>query len=116
MSAPESVTITMSDDLAGAAPSWPQVVDCLRHVAITTGTLSPKVIADQIEAQLPKPKPEEPKGLGAVVKDRSGVRWVHIDPDTDDDVDGAWESEFAPVNLRWSRIDVVEVLSEGVTA
>ena len=116
MSAPESVTITMSDDLAGAAPSWPQVVDSLRHVAITTGTLSPKVIADQIEAQLPKPKPEEPKGLGAVVKDRNGVRWVRVDPNTDDDVDGAWESEFAPVNLRWSRIDVVEILSEGVTA
>ena len=116
MSGPESVTITMSDDLAGAAPSWPQVVDSLRHVAITTGTLSPKVIADQIEAQLPKPKPEEPKGLGAVVLDRDGNRWVRVDPNPGDNVLGAWESEFSPTSKTYSAIDVVGILSEGVTA
>ena len=116
MSAPESVTLTMSDDLAGAAPSWPQVVDSLRHVAITTGTLSPKVVADQIEAQLPKPKPEEPKGLGAVVLDRDGDRWVRVDPDTSDDADGAWESEYSFARKTYSAIDVVGILSEGVTA
>ena len=117
MSAPESVTITWNDDLAGAVMTgWRGVVFVLRTATRETGLDSPAIIADQIEAQLPKPKPEEPKGLGAVVKDRNGVRWVRVDPNTDDDVDGAWESEFAPVNLRWSRIDVVEVLSEGVTA
>ena len=116
MSAPESVTITMSYDLAGAAPSWPQVVDSLRHVAITTGTLSPKVIADQIEAQLPKPKPEEPKGLGAVVKDRNGLRWVRADLG-----EGPTWLEVLPdgsngIWADYTAIDVVEVLSEGVTA
>ena len=108
MSAPESVTIT----LPPGHGDWKSVAEWLRKPDYATHN----DIADQIEAQLPKPKPSEPKGLGAVVKDRNGLRWVHIDPDTDDDVDGAWESEFAPVNLRWSRIDVVEVLSEGVTA
>ena len=113
MSAPESVTITMSDDLAGAAPSWPQVVDSLRHVAITTGTLSPKVIADQIEAQLPKPKPEEPKGLGAVVKDRTGMRWVRFTTFAD----GChWAADGSATNATYREIDVVEILFKGVTA
>lgn len=60
------------------------------------------------------PKPDEPTGLGAVVRDAAGEVWVRADggnhlPWTAGTTDGA---------SRWSgyeRLDVVEVLSEGVT-
>ena len=117
MSAPESVTITWNDDLAGAVMTgWRGVVFVLRTATRETGLDSPAIIADQIEAQLPKPKPEEPKGLGAVVLDRDGNRWVRVDPNPGDNLLGAWESEFSPTNKTYSAIDVVEVLFEGVTA
>ena len=108
MSAPESVTITLPIADRNLY-NWRGLVEVLtRH--------GWSVLADQIEAQLPKPKPEEPKGLGAVVLDRDGNRWVRVDPNPGDNVLGAWESEFSPTNKTYSHIDAVEVLSEGVTA
>jgi len=113
MSAPESVTITLPASPCHAAPiGWAAVIENLRETRFVV--LSD--LADQIEAQLPKPKPEEPKGLGAVVKDRDGDRWVRVDPDTSDDADGAWESEYSFARKTYSAIDVVGILSEGVTA
>ena len=113
MSAPESVTITLPASPCHAAPiGWAAVIENLRETRFVV--LSD--LADQIEAQLPKPKPEEPKGLGAVVKDRDGNRWVRVDPNPGDNLLGAWESEFSPTNKTYSAIDAVEVLSEGVTA
>ena len=108
MSAPESVTITLPIADRNLY-NWRGLVEVLtRH--------GWSVLADQIEAQLPKPKPEEPKGLGAVVKDRDGDRWVRVDPDTSDDANGAWESEYSFARKTYSAIDVVGILSEGVTA
>jgi hypothetical protein len=58
--------------------------------------------ARQIEAQLPKPKPPEPTGLGAVVEDAGGGRWVRRQ--------GMWCSFN-----DYADLDVVRVLTEGVT-
>ena len=110
MSAPESVTITLPiANLAGRnLYSWRGLVEVLtRH--------GWSVIADQIEAQLPKPKPEEPKGLGAVVLDRTGMRWVRFT--TFAVADGChWAADGSATNATYREIDVVEILSEGVTA
>lgn len=59
------------------------------------------------------PKPEEPMGLGAVVEDADGDRWVRVNVATGMqewrccDADG----EFR----RWVGVDAVRVLSEGVS-
>ena len=56
-----------------------------------------------------KPKPPEPTGLGAVVRSSTGVTYVRLE--------GPGEPWFAPdcTDWCWSEIDVVKVLSEGVT-
>lgn len=57
------------------------------------------------------PKPEEPTGLGAVVEDADGIRYVlHGVPDGEGwcDPDG--------IGRRWGSISAVRVLSEGVTS
>lgn len=67
-------------------------------------------------APITPPKPEEPLGLGAVVEDAKGKRWVrgrdsncHWYPETGfDRTVGPW----AP----WAEIAAVKVLSPGVTA
>lgn len=55
------------------------------------------------------PKPEEPKGLGAVIEDENGVLWTRAMKD-----DLPWieaEGEWS----NYTGINVVRVLSEGVT-
>ena len=110
MSAPESVTITLPASPCHAAPiGWAAVIENLRETRFVV--LSD--LAGQIEAQLPKPKPEEPKGLGAVVLDRTGMRWVRFTTFAD----GChWAAAGSATNATYREIDVVEVLSEGVTA
>lgn len=53
----------------------------------------------------PKPRIEEPTGLGAVVEDAGGTRWVHLEQ-------GIW---FCLKHGRenWADIDAVRVLHEG---
>jgi hypothetical protein len=77
---------------------------------------SVEFIADQIEGQLPKPKPEEPTGLFAVVEDRDGGRWVNWrDPNSSMEHTEPWVEHFgADRNLNYDDIDVVKVLSPGV--
>jgi len=120
MTAPESVTITLpASPFCAASIDWRYVVEQLRAPRLVVlGD-----IADQIEAQLPKPKPEEPKGLGAVVKDRSGSSWLRV-------VGPGFDRPWAEVGVNkhygfaaqvetetsYSHIDAVAVLSEGVTA
>jgi hypothetical protein len=67
------------------------------------------------------PKPAEPTGLGAVVVDAKGSRWIRIDTHQDCN---DWTAVGAPKNpdpdasgVRWeyAAIDAVAVLSEGVT-
>ena len=110
MSAPESVTITLPAAPCSAISfGWSNVIASLRK----TNYVTAHDIADQIEAQLPKPKPEEPKGLGAVVLDRTGMRWVRFTTFAD----GChWAADGSATNATYREIDVVEVLSEGVTA
>lgn len=78
---------------SGAYDSGKDLADALRYFA------DPK-----------PPKPDEPTGLGAVVEDAEGGKWVRI-------VSSAgwwWRSNRTSRNLRWSAVDAVRVLSEGV--
>ena len=60
------------------------------------------------------PKPDEPTGLGAVVEDEGGDRWVKF---ADSEADGRnWAGGNGDHNRNWSEINVVEVLSEGVSS
>ena len=61
------------------------------------------------------PKPDEPTGLGAVVEDAEGKRWIR----SADHGRDPWHSNGSrQINGRtwhmWSDLNVVRVLSEGV--
>lgn len=57
------------------------------------------------------PKPDEPTGLGAVVEDAAGKRWVRS---ADMDCSNPWNEASGYDSEEWSQIAVVRVLSEGV--
>lgn len=61
----------------------------------------------------PVVKPEEPTGLGAVVEDASGVRWV-LAPVDGNSVQTEWVCSHSTCRT-WGAIEAVRVLSEGVT-
>lgn len=54
------------------------------------------------------PKPDEPTGLGAVVRDRDGITWVNAGGPY------PWRT-VSHKDHNYADIDAVEVLSEGVT-
>jgi hypothetical protein len=88
------------EDAEGVA----RLAEALRNVS---GNLP--IYADDVASALRSlldPKPEEPKGLGAVVRDRDGRIFVR-------QVDGWWRGED-PCSVNWPAVDVVEVLSHGV--
>lgn len=66
-------------------------------------------VADQIEAQTRPSKPAEPTGLGSVVQDREKRLWVRLATNP------PW---FHPevFDKTWDQLDVVKVLSEGLTS
>lgn len=70
-------------------------------------------------ANLTPPKPEEPTGHLAVVEDVDGVRWVNWRDPRDGAVahDRHWQSSEMDAEkwCNYSDINVVRVLSEGVT-
>jgi hypothetical protein len=68
------------------------------------------VLRAALRSLVEPPKPEEPKGLGAVVEDAEGARWIRTDSD-----EPAW-SEWENAIGRWhyDRIAAVRVLSEGI--
>ena len=71
-------------------------------------------VADQIEAQTKPPKPPEPTGLGAVVEDAEGKRWVRV-PQHDHDLNKPWrDAEMGAIRRHWQIVDAIRVLSEGV--
>lgn len=91
-------------------------VMCLRQAAKAIGAKHLDDIADQIEAQTRPPKPDEPTGLGAVVKDRNDDRWVRAGNDWTPGKD-PWRGVDGEHIGWWSKyadIDVVEILSDGV--
>lgn len=65
-------------------------------------------LATSIESQTRPPKPPEPTGLGAVVEDSEGVRWVRHRTSGG----GGWFVDG--IARTYDRIDAVRVLSEGV--
>lgn len=72
-----------------------------------------RLLADRIEAAYGGPKPEEPKGMGAVVRDADGVLYVGLG----DFYGGGqlrWKGGRGMTFTSYDRINVVEVLSEGV--
>jgi len=68
-------------------------------------------LIEQIEAQTKPPKPAEPTGLGAVVEDSEGFRWVRNDAP----IEPSWRCDHRGWQT-WAKVDAVRVLSEGVTA
>lgn len=71
-----------------------------------------------LASMLQPPKPDEPLGLGAVVRDSRGVRWVRSE--SAKGITNPWQATLHPLEgdvvrqLAYDRIDAVEVLSEGV--
>ena len=64
------------------------------------------------------PKPAEPTGLGAVVEDARGMRWIAHEPDggRSRPTHRWYRAGYVATNsvrVPWSDLDVVRVLSEG---
>ena len=57
------------------------------------------------------PKPDEPTGLGAVVEDAKGTRWVRVR----DGFNWRWRNDRLGEQTTYAYVDAVRVLSEGVT-
>lgn len=64
------------------------------------------------------PRPDEPQGLGAVVEDEGGNRWMRHEPDPGrGNRNHAWYPAgyvSDGVRVKWDRITAVRVLSPGV--
>lgn len=64
----------------------------------------------QLPRRTPAPRPTvEPQGLGAVVVDDDGTRWVRFTSRT-----GWWWRNPAGRNRRWPDVAAARVLSYGV--
>ena len=86
------------------------LVHDLRDAHARTNNAAIALVADAIAAKF-TPKPAEPTGLGAVVEDSQGERWVRVA-----ECDQSWRSEHAAALCDYALIDAVRVLSEGVSA
>jgi len=109
-----TVTLNMADNPLGwSGVTRSEMLRALRAEKSLTGAW----LADQIEAQTKPPKPAEPTGLGAVVEDADGMRWVQARAE-----EYPWRPSVAveigagPLYKPWDQIDAVRVLSEGVPA
>ncbi len=65
------------------------------------------LIADQIEAQTKPPRIPEPQGIGAVVRNGAGLRWVRVHAN-------AWVSEEG-VRLAWDDLIDPVLIREGLS-
>lgn len=61
------------------------------------------------------PKPDEPTGLGAVVEDTEGDRWVRWTCDPDPEIQPWTAADEGGADHVWADLAAVKVLSEGVT-
>lgn len=94
------------------APYGPEVtIHTLKEGCKERGSLTAQWVAKEIEAQIRPLKPAEPTGLGAVVEDVHGGRWVRCARNGS----APWLHASITTRLRaWSAFDAVRVLSEGV--
>ena len=101
---PGVVVIDPEDDAA--------VIDLCGAYASVDHTVGTRSMRDALRSLLPTPKPPEPMGLGAVVEDADGDRWVRAASNHQpwffmtSDRDAVW--------LPYGYIDAVRVLNEGV--
>ena len=68
-------------------------------------------VSEVLNVDITPRKPAEPTGLGAVVEDAEGERWVQFSSKT-----GNWWRNRQGQHQRWADLDAVRVLSEGVPA
>jgi len=93
-------------------PDDVQQVRALRTAWAHDTTLGDEGMAKALRSLLPTPKPPEQMGLGAVIEDADGDRWVRAASDHQpwfhmtSDGRAAW--------LDYNSVDAVKVLSEGV--
>lgn len=85
------------------------------RVSRLTRALKGQAFHEEVQAALRSllapPKPDEPTGLGAVVEDDRGDRWIRRDADR------PWVSaQGKTFPCEWTSLTAVRVLSEGVTA
>lgn len=99
----------------------PEDREAARVLALGYNTAPGSSGTDKMQAALrefanPKPpKPDEPMGLGAVVEDEDGKRWVRADEVTPDDFIVWHCTKNSGLDWRdWSAIAAVRVLSKGV--
>lgn len=81
--------------------------DFYRNYARSLRSTNHRWLACLIEEGLPKPKPEEPKNAGAVIRHMGHYLWVL-------DERGKWVSLDEPQTVDWEDFGEVEVLFEGV--
>jgi hypothetical protein len=82
--------------LARIGGDWPRDLGAVRMV---------------LNAMIAPPKPAEPMGLGAVVEDVDGERWVQFSSKN-----GLWWRNYQGWNRRWTEFGPsVKVLSEGIS-
>lgn len=73
-------------------------------------------LAEAVAGLAPKPKPEEPTGLGAVVEDAEGRHWVHVGPGGSFPVWAPADEEDNRIASSYDTITAVRILSPGVTS
>jgi hypothetical protein len=61
------------------------------------------------------PRPDEPMGLGAVVEDAEGVRWIRVTGGDATPWARLGNVGYSPGWRHWSDITAVRILSEGVS-
>lgn len=83
-------------------------------LAVVEGIFEPFQTALREFANPKPPKPEEPTGLGAVVEDSDGERWIRTSTPEDDadDLNKPWYRRG--VRKNWLIVDAVRIVGEGV--
>jgi hypothetical protein len=99
------------------APTWLRNLAAeLQRDPATVSTSLENVLtylADRIDETNAPPRPDEPTGLGAVVEDENGDRFVRV---VSGPSNAYWHcTTSAEGDERWPDIAVSKVLSEGVT-
>jgi hypothetical protein len=119
------VAITGPDETVDEDPAL-EIANCLKRLAeregadANNGSYRGRVAARLSEAfrsAVTPPRPPEPQGLGAVVEDAEGRKWLRLGDD--DDLRRPWALEgnvggYMADWRQWDRIAAVKVLSDGV--